>query len=234
MTLPRSVRRSTTRLSPSLFNATRSGRFAILLAACASLGWGCGGTEAGDAVGGGDGGGAIPDGSREAGSTDAKAYTGPCTISRVHLRAVVHRRHGLHDGHVDGLLLRELPLRWLGDQRRGPGAVQRRHGQDAAWFGSAGGRCMPVRSGAGPVLPGRHVLGDLLFSRRYAPRLRGRGRDVSPGHQLDMQQARAGRCMRVFRRGVLRELAPTSIRPRLTGSRVTAAHSVHAGPTLQQ
>jgi hypothetical protein len=81
MTLPRSVRRSTTRLSPSLFNATRSGRFVILLAACASLGWGCGGTEAGDAVGGGDGGGAIPDGSREAGSTDAKAYTGPCTIS---------------------------------------------------------------------------------------------------------------------------------------------------------
>ncbi len=80
MTFSRSVRRST-RLFPSIFSATGPGRFVTLVAACASLAWGCGGTEAGDAASGADGGRAIPDGSSEAASGDAKASAGPCTIS---------------------------------------------------------------------------------------------------------------------------------------------------------
>ena len=136
---------------------------------------------------------------------------------RLQLRPVVHGRHGLPRGHVDGLLHRQLPLRRFGHQRRGRARVQRGHRQDAARVGHPQRR-VPMSDLLRSVLPRRDVHDHLLLAVGHVALVRGRGRDLSREQigRCDVHDEWAARRLRLLRRGVLlvTSMAPSpSARP---------------------
>jgi hypothetical protein len=128
---------------------------------------------------------------------------GPVHDLRVHLRPVVHRRHGLRGGDFGQLLRGQPPVRRLGDQRQRGGAIQPGRRHDTTRVGRAGALRLPMRRIVWALLPEWSMHGGVLLGRGYPACLRRRTRFVCAGYERELPDAWSGGRLRLFRRGVL-------------------------------